>query len=107
VFFLIPDPQRAARVQSRWRDLLGDHVISMESPKDTCSVAAAIVGLTENRIPDVDALAGVLKKNGLERDHVRSTVRVVRDYAALLKDPSARPSAPTTPASKWWKSLFG
>jgi hypothetical protein len=79
----------------------------MESPKDTCSVAAAIVGLTENRIPDVDALADILKKNGLRRDDVRSTVRVVRDYAALLKNPSAHLSKPTTMASKWWKSLFG
>jgi hypothetical protein len=107
VFFLIPDPKRAQRVQARWRELLGDHVICMESPKDTCSVAAAIVGLTENRIPNVDALADILKKNGLDGDRVRSTVRVVRDYEALLKNPSARPSRPASTASKWWKSLFG
>jgi hypothetical protein len=107
IFFLIPDEARAQRVQARWRELLGDHVICMESPKDTCSVAAAIVGLTENRIPDPDTLAGILKNNGLDRDHVRSTVRVVRDYAALLKNPSARTSRPATTGSKWWKSLFG
>jgi hypothetical protein len=107
VFFLIPDKARAQRVQSRWRQLLGDHVICMESPKDTCSVAAAIVGLTENRIADVDALADILKKNGLGRDDVRSTVRAVRDYAALLKNPSVHIPKPTTMASKWWKSLFG
>ncbi len=107
VFFLIPDEARARRVQSRWRELLGDHVICMESPKDTCSVAAAIVGLTENRIQDVDALAGVLKKNGLDRDHVRSTVRIVRDYAAVLRNPSVRTSKPAATGSKWWKSLFG
>jgi hypothetical protein len=107
VFYLIPDEARAQRVQSRWRQLLGDQVICMESPKDTCSVAAAIVGLTENRIPDVDDLAGILKKSGLDRDHVRSTVRVVRDYATLLKNPAARTSRPTTTGSKWWKSLFG
>jgi hypothetical protein len=107
IFFLIPDEARAQRVQARWRELLGDHVICMESPKDTCSVAAAIVGLTENRIPDADTLADILKKNGLDRDHARSTVRVVRDYAALLKNPSARTSRPATTGSKWWKSLFG
>jgi hypothetical protein len=107
VFFLIPDEARAQRVQSRWRQLLGDHVICMESPKDTCSVAAAIVGLTENRIPDADALSGILKKSGLDQDHVRSTVRVVRDYAALLKNPTARTSRPAPTGSKWWKSLFG
>jgi len=107
VFFLIPDEARAHKVQSRWREVLGDHVICMESPKDTCSVAAAIVGLTENRIQDVDALTGVLKNNGLDRDHVRSTVRVVRNYAALLQNPSARASRPAATTGKWWKSLFG
>lgn len=107
VFFLIPDEGRAHRVQPRWRELLGDHVICMESPKDTCSVAAAIVGLTENRIPGVDALAGILTTNGIPRDNVRSTVRVVRDYAALLKNPSPRTSRPASTGSKWWKSLFG
>ncbi len=107
LFFLIPDQARAHRVQARWRELLGDHVIAMESPKDTCSVAAAIVGLTEQRIADVDALAGILEKNGLDRDHARSTVRVVRDYAALLANPSARPPRPATSGKKWWNGLFG
>lgn len=106
VFFLIPDPVRAQRVQSRWRELLGDHVISMESPKDTCFVAAAIVGLTEKRIEDPDALAKILTQNGLDREHVRSTVRVVRDYAALLNGgrPATSPAAATKGA--WWKGLF-
>lgn len=107
IFFLIPDQRRAQRVQPRWRQLLGDHVICMESPKDTCSVAAAIVGLTENRIPDIGALPDILKSNGFDREHVRATVRVVTDYAALLKNPSARTSTPAATGSKWWKSLFG
>jgi hypothetical protein len=107
VFFLIPDKARAQRVQARWRELLGDHVIAMESPKDTCSVAAAIVGLTETRVADLDALADVLKNNGLDRDHVRSTVRALRDYAALLKNPSARPSRPAATGTRWWNNLFG
>jgi hypothetical protein len=107
LFFLIPDELRAQRVQPRWQELLGDHVICLKSPKDTCSVAAAIVGLTENRIQDVDALAGVLKQSGLDREHVRSTVQAVRDYAAVLKNPSARASKPAATGSKWWKSLFG
>jgi hypothetical protein len=85
VFFLIPDKDRALNVKAPWRKLLGDHVICMETPKDTCAVAAAIVGLTEYRIADTNALAGILEKSGVDRFHVRSTVLAVRDYAALLK----------------------
>ena len=116
LFFLIPDPGRALKVGARWRDLLGDHVIRMESPRDTCLVAASIVGLTEGLVPDLDALAGVLASNGTHRDHVGSTIRAVSDYAALLGVGKPKPSvsglpapasAPAQPAVPWWKRLFG
>jgi hypothetical protein len=107
VFFLIPDPVRAQKVQSRWRQLLGDQVITMESPNDTCSVAAAIVGLTEKRIEDLHALESTLANNGIDRQHVKSTIRAVQDYAALLKDPAGRSKPAAATGSKWWKSLFG
>ncbi|HEX5000700.1 MAG TPA: VWA domain-containing protein [Terriglobia bacterium] len=107
LFFLIPDLGRAKRVQSRWRQLLGDHVISMESPKDTCFVAAAIVGLTEQRIRNFNDLATMLSSNGLNDDHVRSTIRVVQDYAALLNVPLRTWSNPAGAAGALWKRLFG
>jgi hypothetical protein len=31
----------------------------------------------------------------------------VVDYAALLKNPTARPSKPPTTQKSWWKGLFG
>ena len=107
LFFLIPDLGRRQRCESRWRELLGDHTICMESPKDACCVAAAIVGLTEGRIPDLDSLAAILSSNGIDRDHVGSTIRALQSYAALLKLPpsSSYPAAPTT-KSQWWKRLF-
>ncbi len=108
LFFLIPDLGRRQRCEARWRELLGDHTICMESPTDACSVAAAIVALTEKRIPDLDALAGVLSANGFNHDHVGSTIRAVQPYAALLHLPSGyafRP--PATTGSSWWKRLFG
>ncbi len=108
LFFLIPDKGRAQRCGARWRDLLGDHTISMESPRDACTVAAAIVGLTEGRIPDLDALAKILTDGGLDRDHVGSTIRAVQDYAAVLHLPTRKyTSPPTTPKTSWWKRLFG
>lgn len=108
LFFLIPDAGRAKRCGPRWRQLLGDHTIIMESPSDACSVAAAIVGLTEGRIPSLDALATILSNNGFNRDHVGSTLRAVQPYAALLNLPthtSASPGAAT--GDTWWKRLFG
>jgi len=89
IFFLIPDLARRKRCEARWRNLLGNHTICMESPADTCAVAAAIVGLTEKLIPDLDALAGILSSNGVNHQHIGSTVRALQDYAALLKLPPA------------------
>lgn len=108
LFFLIPDLQRRQRCEARWRQLLGDHVICMESPADTCAVAAAIVGLTEERIPNLDALAKILSDNGFNRDRVASTIRAIQNYAGLLKLPpvTSTRSAPATQSS-WWKRLFG
>lgn len=105
-FFLVPDLGRRKRCEPRWRELLGDHVICMESPADTCAVAAAIVGMTEGLVPDLDALARILSGNGVDRQHVGSTIRALQDYAALLKLPKAKSAAATTPVGKWWKRLF-
>lgn len=107
VFFLIPDLERRKRCEARWSEVLGNHTICMESPADTCAVAAAIVGLTERLIPDLDALAGILSSNGFDRQHVGSSVRALQDYAALLKLPASKPSHSTAaPVGKWWKRLF-
>jgi hypothetical protein len=107
IFFLIPDLPRRKRCEARWRELLGNHTICMESPSDTCAVTAAIVGLTEKLIPDLDALAGILSSNGFDRQHIGSSMRALQDYAALLKLPDYKPSFSTTASvGKWWKRLF-
>jgi hypothetical protein len=111
LFFLIPDLQRRGNCEARWRALLGDHVICMESPDDTCAVAAAIVGLTEGVLPNTDAVATALKAEGISRDRVGAIVRALRPYADVL-DPTAparvHTSGAAVPAkSSWWKRLFG
>ncbi len=107
LFFLIPDLGRRQNCEARWRELLGDHTICMESPQDACSVAAAIVALTEKCIPDVDALGKILSTNGFSRENVGSTIRAIQPYAALLHQPSSTVSRPAAGAgSKWWKRLF-
>lgn len=106
IFFLIPDLARRQRCEARWRKLLGDQTICMESPSDTCAVAAAIVGLTEKLIPDLDGLAAILTNNHFDRQRIGSIVRAVQDYAVLLNIPGAKASSGTTPVGKWWKRLF-
>lgn len=107
LFFLIPDLQRRQRCEARWRKLLGDHAICMESPADTCAVAAAIVGLTEQRIPDLDSLAKILSTNGFSRERVGSTLRAIQHYGALLKVSGfSSGSWFGGNGDSWWKRLF-
>lgn len=84
LFFLIPGADRGNKIGDRWRKLLGDHAICTELPKETCCVAAAIVGHTGKRIANLDELAKVLAANGIDRTHIASTIRAVQHYAALL-----------------------
>lgn len=104
VFFLIPDLERRRRCEARWRELLGEYAICMESPADTCAVAAGIVGLTEKLLPNLDALAEILSKNGFNRERVNSTIRALQNYAAVLHLPPATSRASTV--GKWWRGLF-
>lgn len=111
LFFLIPDLKRRKRCESRWRELLGDRVICMESHEDTCAVAAAIVGLTEGALPTIDAVADVLRANGTTIERVSATVRALQPYADLL-DPNAPRGVYSAFSSvlpvrpKWWTKLF-
>jgi hypothetical protein len=112
VFFLIPDRKRRRNCERRWRALLGDHVICMETAADACTVAAAIVGLTEKAVPDVTAMAKVLGVSGISGERVSAVVRAIRPYADLL-DPhatgrlhSAVTSVMRAPAA-WMQRVFG
>ncbi|MCZ7682762.1 MAG: VWA domain-containing protein [Sandaracinaceae bacterium] len=94
-FFLIPDLARRARCERAWRDLLGDHVIAMESPADTCFVAAGLVALGEGVVADLDALARIVEGAGAARDRVGAVVRALTPYAALLGKDGAAPHVTT------------
>lgn len=110
-FFLIPDLDRRQRCERTWRDLLGDHVIAMESPEDTCYVAAALVALSERVVPDVDAVAKVVESAGADRSRVGAIVRAITPYAATLGAGGARPlrtvpaDLPTSGGTSFWSRL--
>jgi hypothetical protein len=90
-FFLIPDLTRADRCGRAWRDLLGDHVISMEASTDTCFVAAGIIALNEKVVSDLDGLARILEGAGANRDRIGAIVRALTPFAATV----GRDGAPT------------
>jgi hypothetical protein len=99
VFFLIPDLNRRARCERAWRDLLGDHVIAMESAEDTCRVAAGLVALGEGAVRDVGALADKLSREGLSRDRLGAVVRALTPFAASIgKDGTPLPHLVTRDA---------
>jgi hypothetical protein len=83
VFFLIPDTRRAERIESTWRKLLGDHVVVMEDPGDTCLVAAGAVALTEGLVPNLGALAAGIEASA-GPDRVGAVLRALNAYAGTL-----------------------
>lgn len=92
-FFLVPDLQRRTFCERAWRTVLGDRVIAMESPVDTCSVMAGIVALNEGWVADLDALARRLAEGGLSRDRVGAVARALTPWAATHdKDCAAAPA---------------
>jgi predicted protein tyrosine phosphatase len=109
-FFLIPDRERRTRCEQRWRELLGDHVICLDQPVDTCAVSAAVVALAERRVGSLDALGDILGGIGLERDRVGAVIRAIQPFAATLgHDASQQLGPPTLPAGQGrslWRRLL-
>ncbi len=83
-FFLIPDHERRLVCERRWRDLLGDRVVCLERPQDTCYAAASLVALTEGRAAHLGELIPLLEKAGAPKDRIDDVLRAVTPYAAII-----------------------
>jgi hypothetical protein len=83
-FFLIPDQGRRDKCERVWRDLMGDRVIAMDAPGDTCHVAGGLVGLTEGVIGNLDVLAKQLSASGVPNPRIGAVIRALTPYAATL-----------------------
>jgi hypothetical protein len=105
-FFLIPDLDRRARCERRWRDLLGDRVLCMTSPGDTCYVGAGAIGLNEGVIQDVDDLAHRLERAGAPKDRIAAAARALAPYAESRKAPAPGHAAPKGGAVSRLRRLF-
>ncbi len=109
LFFLVPDLKRKQNCEARWRELLGDRVICMEDPEDTCAVAAIAVALTEHRVAGLDAAAKMLEAQGFAKDRVGAVVRALGPYAELMKvglDLHPAATAPRAARPSWWSKIF-
>jgi hypothetical protein len=80
-FFLIPDPGRAERCGRRWRNILGDHVLVMNSPADACYVAAGAILLGEGLVPGVEAAISVLRSAGMEEAQAKGVAKALTPLA--------------------------
>ena len=95
VFFLIPDPVRAATEYTEvvWRKLLHERCIVLATAEDTAVACALLVGIQEGRLRTEADLAAQLEtrlgRTGAARDRV---VRAVAPFAeALARGPIAAP----------------
>ena len=89
-FFVIPDLERARRCERRWRDLIGDNVLCLESSVDVCYVTAGAILLNEGRAATLEELAELLNKAGLPAGRRGAVIRSLTPYAeAVSKSRSA------------------
>lgn len=99
-FFLIPDRERAKNCERRWRDLLGDHVLCLESALDVCYVAAGAMLLSEKRVADLNELASILSDAGMPSSRRSPVLQALTPFAEV--------TIQSTPKSKsgWLSRLF-
>jgi hypothetical protein len=82
-FFVIPDQERRRNCERRWRELLGDHVLCMDTPEDVCAVMAGALALHERVVPDLAALDGVFRDAGIPEQRVKSAVRALKPLSEV------------------------
>jgi hypothetical protein len=83
-FYLVPDPQRGSRVRPFWEKYFGPRAVVLQSPEDTCPVAAGAVALSEGAVPTLAALGQRLEAAGLSADRVARVTKALSGYAKSL-----------------------
>jgi len=80
-FFLIPDERRARQAGGFWRKYLGESVICLEDPIDTCAASAALVALGEGAVSGLEELERKLIEAGTPPERARAVGKAVRPWA--------------------------
>jgi hypothetical protein len=96
-YFVIPTPERRAKCEARWRQLLGDHVLCLDRPEHVCHAAAGAILIQERLVTDAKALEKVLVDAGASQGQVKGTLRALEP---LFKDPprSSPPAGAAAPS---------
>jgi len=83
-FFIIPDYARAKTVERRWRDFLGDHVLTLESSEDVCYVTAGAILLNEGRVSSLEEMLKLLDAAGMPASRRSEVARTLTPFAAVI-----------------------
>ena len=83
-FFIIPDLARAKRCERRWRDLVGDHVLCLDSSVDVCYVSAGAMLLSEGRVSSLDQLTSLLSNAGMPAERKSQVIRALTPFAEVV-----------------------
>ena len=90
-FFIIPDRVRAKRCERRWRDLLGDHVICLDSPIDVCFTAAGAILVSEGRVSNLQELSDFLTSAGMPSDRRNPVLQSLTPFAEVMLNTERKP----------------
>lgn len=83
-FFIVPDRTRAKQCERRWRDLLGDHVLVLESPQDICYVTAGAILLSEGQVSSIQQMTDILLKAGMSSSRKGMVAKSLTPLAEVL-----------------------
>lgn len=89
-FFIIPDRARARKCEQKWRDLLGDHVLCLDSPIDVCYVAAGAILLNEGRASNMKELATLLSNAGMSSINRASVISSLTPFADVVLNSASK-----------------
>jgi len=78
-FFIAPDKKRGASITGFWKPYLGDNLIILDDPADTCAAAAGLVALGEGAVKGLGALEASLTASGNTR--AKQVVEALRPWA--------------------------
>jgi len=83
-FFIIPDQVRARRCERRWRDLLGDNVLVLDSSVDVCYVTAGAMLIYEGRALNMEQLTTLLVQAGMPSTRQSKVVQSLTPFAEVV-----------------------